>query len=375
MKKIKIAYVIDTIGYHFGGTEHQLILLLKNIDEDRFEPCLCCFKDSSWIQDNPAKLNIYLFNFNSYFSPSSYVHLFRFACFLKRQKFDIVQTQFRDGYIIGILAAKLAGIKTILSTRRNLGYWINRKELFVLFLLNRFVSFFLVNAEVIKKSMITQEKIPPEKIRVIYNGIEEGSFYARQPSEVSLSREELHICSNTKVVVIVANLRPVKGIDVLLKAISLVCKQRDDVKVLIVGEGDEKRDLMVLAHQLGLKDTIKFLGRRNDIPDLLAMSDLGVLSSHTEGMSNSIIEYMMAGLPVVCTDVGASRELIVNSENGIIVPPNDSQQMAWAILKILDSDELRLRMGDLSKKRASELFHLQDCVSSTEEFYLELVGS
>lgn len=374
MQKIKIAFIIDTIENRIGGTERQLILLLKHLDKSRFEPYLCCFKDSSWLRDNAHLFNIHVFRFNSFFSPKDYFNLLNYSRFLKNERIDIVQTHFRDGNILGIIAAKLAGIKTIISARRNKGYWHNKKELAVLRLLNLAVTRFLANSEAVRSHVHNIEGISEEKIEVIYNGYEASIYPENFTDRKRHYRLMLGIHSDTPVIVNVSNLRPVKGLDVFLRAAQTVVSRYPDTIFLILGDGPNKASLQRLADELGITNNVNFLGTRNDVHDILAVCDIGVLSSHSEGLSNSIIEYMAAGLPVVCTDVGGNSELIEDNKNGFLTHKNDYKEMAEAILKLLDNPAMKQEMGKISMKKANFQFNIKNFIDNTEKFYENLIS-
>ncbi len=374
MKKIKIAFVVDTIDYKIGGTERQLILLLKHLDRSRFEPYLCCFKDSKWLKDNSLFFNIYIFPFNSYFSPLDYYNLIKCSKFLKTEGVDIVQTHFRDGNILGIIAAKLAGIKTIISTRRNKGYWHDRKEIAILKILNPVVTSFLANSKAIKSYVHEAEGVSEDKIEVIYNGYESSIFPESSDEQRKQYRQMIGIPSDSPVVVNVANLRPVKGLNVFLKAAQTVISHHSRARFLILGDGPEKETLYRLAENLGITNHVKFLGSRGDVLDILTICDIGVLSSHSEGLSNSIIEYMAAGLPVVCTNVGGNSELVENNKNGFLVSPNNYYEMADAIIKLIDNQTVMRNMGEESLKRAHSTFGSDMFIQRTENYYMNLVS-
>ncbi len=373
MNKIKIAFVIDTIDYKIGGTERQLILLLKHLDRSKFEPYLCCFKDSSWLKDHSHFRHIHLFRFNSFFSPIDYFKLIKCSKFLKAEGIDIVQTHFRDGNVIGIIAAKLAGIKTIVSTRRNQGYWHNRRELALLKMLNPMVTSFLANSKAIKAYIQKVERVPERKIEVIYNGYESSIFTEKSEEYRKHYRQILGINTHCQIIVNVANLRPVKGLDLFLQSAQMMIGNHPDVKFVIIGDGPEKERLVSLTNNLGITKHVIFLGRRDDVPNILGVSDIGVLSSHSEGLSNSIIEYMAAGLPVVCTKVGGNVELVENNVNGYLTSPNNHYEMASAILKIIENPTMAQRMGTESLNRANFTFNLDKYIQDTETYYKNLV--
>ncbi|MCD4730172.1 MAG: glycosyltransferase [Bacteroidales bacterium] len=320
------------------------------------------------------KYRIHYFKFKSFFSPFCYLNLYSFAKFLREEKIDIVQTQFRDSNILGIVAARLSGIDTIIASRRNEGYWLNRRELFILKMLNPYVSGFIANSNSIKNHIENIEGIPQQKIAVIYNGIDLSKFKRKKDFNHADLRKRLGLNINDTVIVMVANLRPVKGIDTLIRAAKLTISEHPRMKFIIVGEGDERGRLTQLIKNLDLLKHVLLLGKRDDIPQILNLSNIGVLTSNSEGLSNSIIEYMAAGLPIVCTDVGGNGELVRDGENGFLVPPENPQELTKKLIKLIDDSELAKKMADFSGRYVQEQFSLNVFLKKTEDFYYEFIS-
>lgn len=369
--KLKIAFVIDKIE-QIGGTERQLILLLEHINREKFDPYLICLQDSPWLQQQTKKWPVYVVQFRSLYYPVSYWRIFKLSRYLKREGIIIVQTYFRDANIAGILAARLAGIRKIISTRRNQGYWHTRLELNLLKLINPLVHRFLANTQAIKTYVNQSEKVALEKIDVIYNAIDMSYFDDAGRRDQQALYQELQLSRDMPLITIVANLRPVKAIDDLIKAARRVHDHHPMVHFLIIGEGPEKEKLLNLAARLEITANIHFLGTRNDVADLLAISDIGVLCSESEGMSNAILEYMAAALPVVVTDIDGNRELIEDRVNGRLVPVHDPQALAEALIQLLDDTAGAAQMGKRSLQKIAADFQLENVIKKTETYYLNL---
>jgi glycosyltransferase involved in cell wall biosynthesis len=373
MPKIKIAFVIDTIASPTAGTEKQLILLLKHLDRNRFEPYLCCLQPSNWLVEEFNLCPVHIIGIRSFKNLISYIQLWGFSKFLKERKIDIVQTYFRDANIVGIISGKLAGVKIIISTRRNLGYWHNKMEIIILKFLNRWVKRFVANSEYARNHTNRIEGVPFENIEVIYNFIDQREFKRGGKQEVNKLKESFGIANGHPTVTMVANLRPVKGVDVFLKSARLVLNDIPDVNFIIAGDGEQRQILENICHQLGINKSVKLIGTVSDVVSLLNISDIGVLSSYSESLSNSIIEYMATGLPVVCTDVGGNRELVQDGRNGFFVPPNDPQRLADAIVKLIKDPDLRLKMGRESLNLSEKLFDFESTLKQYENLFLKLI--
>lgn len=372
MSKIKIAFIIDTIGSPTAGTEKQLLLLLRYLDRSRFDPYLCCLQSSKWLETEFDLCPLYIVNIKSFLKPISYLQILKLSLFFKRNGIDIVQTYFRDANIAGIIAAKIAWIKVIVSTRVCQGYWYTNFELFILKMLNPLVTHFTANCLDTARFTNKVEKIPIKKIRVIHNGLDIELFKRAHEEDRKKYRDKLNIPDNSPVVGIVANLRPVKGLDVFLKAARLVATQIPEVRFLIVGDGVEKGHLLNMVQNSNLGSYVSFLGKVIDVASLLQAVDIGVLSSYSESFSNAILEYMIAGLPVVCTDTGGNREAITHEKNGFIVPIGEYETMANMIVRIIKDIHLAKDMGRKNKVKAETMFSRHTFLSLFESFYQEI---
>lgn len=369
---IKIAFVIDTIESPTAGTEKQLLLLIRQLDRAKFEPYMCVLRTSTWLENEFSECKLFNIGFLSFKNLSSYFRLLLFSSFLRKKKFDIVQTFFKDGNKVGVLAGKLGGVKTIVSTRRNQGYWHEKNELFTLYRLNGFVSHFLVNSHSTKTWAIKTEKIHPEKIAVIPNALECELFYRAKEEQRISFREQLGFSKNSILIGSVANLRPVKSIDVLIRAASVVARNYPQSGFVIVGEGSESSALEQLCQTLKIHGSVRFLGERSDIRHILSCLDIGVLTSSSESFSNAIIEYMAAGLAVVCSDVGGVREAIEDGVNGFVVEPGNYHQVADRIMTLIERN-LFDEMGMEGKRKATELFSFEKIVAQYQRFYQRIL--
>ncbi len=358
-----------------GGTENQLAKLINNLDKKRFKTYLVCLKHSDNFEGLPLDSEKITLNLNSFKSPRFILKLIKFRSFLRREQIDIVQSYFLDANIFAILSARLAGVKKIISCRRDMGFWYNRKNLFILRVLSGCVDRFLVNSIAIKKNISRAEKIPLDKIDVIYNGIQLDCYRAGTDAKERL-RKELNIPADHIVVGCIANLnRKVKRVDRFIRAASLVSRSAKKVSFLIIGDGYLRDELTRLADELNIGDKTVFTGLRNDIPALLRTIDIGVLTSDSEGISNSILEYMAAGLPAVVTDVGGNPELIEDNHEGFLVPPERIEAIADSVLKLVNDQKLRQTFGRNGMQKAYSEFSLENMVQKTENYYYNLACS
>lgn len=332
---IKIAFVIDTIESPTAGTEKQLLLLIESLDRSKFEPYLCVLRNSNWLESEFNKCELVDINFKSFKSLSSYLQIIEFVSWLRKNKIDIVQTHFIDGNKVGTLAAVLAGTRERISTRRNQGYWHNRSELYILKGLNRFTNKFLCNSESTKSWLISAEKVLPHKVSVIHNAIDLKVFYRGESVQRKKFRSDLGFPEHSIIVGIVANLRPVKALDVFIRAAKNTVNALPDTRFIIVGEGTERERLVNLCKKLKIDDVVHFWGSTEKVEDILSCIDIGVLTSSSESFSNAIVEYMASQLAVVASDVGGVREAITDGHNGYIFKPSDVDSLSLGLIRLI----------------------------------------
>ncbi len=208
---------------------------------------------------------------------------------------------------------------------------------------------------------------PEQKLTVIHNGMEPNVYLNASGSKV---RSELGLKESEILITMVARFVPQKDYETLLQAIR--CLQKGDFKVAFVGGGEREVVVRAKARELNL-DNVIFLGERRDVPQILTASDIFVLASNWEGLPRSIIEAMMAGLPVVATKVGGVPELVEDGITGFLVPPKDPEALAQALQKLIDDPELRKRMGQASREKALREFTLDRMLHETERVYREVL--
>ncbi len=370
---IKIAFVIDTIESPTAGTEKQLLMLIKHLDRTKFKPYLCVLRFSQWLDKEYGTSSVFVADIYSFKTIKGLRGVFSLSQYLKREKIDIVQTHFRDSSIAGILAAIFAGVKVIIGTRRNQGYWLTQFERKIQHYLDRWIAVYIANSESTRQWVIDNEGIDSNRIKVIYNGFQVPPYSAEPIATKGEMRVSFGVPEHAPVVVKVANLRPVKDHITFLKAARIVYNLKPDCRFIVIGGGTEQEKLREFAHRIGIGEVTIFLGERQDVFDILTMCDIGVLSSLSESFSNSIVEYMFAGLPVVTTDVGGVREAIDDGINGYIVPVGDYVEFANRIVTILTSGKSQ-GMGQESRRRSKDLFSLPTMIDRFEILYTSCLG-
>jgi glycosyltransferase involved in cell wall biosynthesis len=276
-----------------------------------------------------------------------------------------------EAYLIGAPIAIAARVPIRVMSRRSLNHY-QKKHPF-LRQIERFwhprMQMLLGNSEAVLKELRTETAVD-SPIELIYNGadLSQTNIPSATPTDTQRNPGKLTL-------IIVANLIPYKGHADLFHAVaSIAGKLPESWELLCVGRDDGLgAKLTELSRHLQLDGHIRLLGSRADVPALLASADIGILCSHEEGFSNAILEGMVAGVPMVVTNVGGNAEAVIDQKTGLVVPPHDPAALGAAILSLASNAELRKRMGKAGRRRAEIHFSLDQCVKHYDALYRDLM--
>jgi glycosyltransferase involved in cell wall biosynthesis len=265
----------------------------------------------------------------------------------------------------GRLASFLAGIPVRIIPCHSTGKYGGKKNFNRLdHLLMGMTDVIVAISKTHAKYLREEEGIEARKIEVIENGIDIGRLTHIDTVRVSALKRELGIGDDEKVVIMVAALRPEKAHEVLLDAAQRLVGKGSNVRFLIVGGGSRQAMLEMMADEMGLGESVHFLGRRDDVPELLHLSDVMVLPSHgvVETLPLSVLEAMAAGVPVVATAVGSLPEMITDGENGKLIPTGNPDALAVAIESIVTDEEAARSMAEVARERVADRYSVERMV-------------
>jgi len=368
---VRVLLMLDSVTPE-AGTENQILNLIRHIDRNRIELFVACLEDGPRLQSVRPFATPLVFPIRRILSFTGIREMLRFRRELARLRIDVVHTFMVRATIFGVLGARFSSCKAIITSRRNLGYWYSPKSLRLFRFLNRFTTRVLANCEGARQAAIRLEGLSPERIDVLYNGVETAPL--RRAPDPAL-RLRLGIPENAAVVGIVANYRPVKNLSMFLQAARLVLDRLPDVYFVLGGRGSEQDSLSRLASDLGIANRIIFTDDLNDVAAFYPLFDVACLCSHSEGFSNAILEYMAAGLPVVATDVGGISEAVEHGKTGFVVPAGDTEAFAKSVLTLLEDAPLRKQMGRAGQQRCAERFDFTIVARQYEDYYERLARS
>jgi glycosyltransferase involved in cell wall biosynthesis len=287
----------------------------------------------------------------------------QFTRFLRRERIDVVQAYFLDSVYYGTLMARLAGVRRVVRVRNNLGYWLTTRHRWLNRVYGHFVDVTLTNSEPGKLAIVESDRVKADRVVVLANGVAVERFAGGPAPDTQ--RRPVRIGA-------VANLRPVKGLDVLVEAAHLLAPMWPGVEITIAGEGEQRPDLEALVASRGVGNRVKLPGAISDVPSFLKTLDIAVLPSRSEGMSNALLEYMAAGRAIVATRVGANHELVRDGVDGFVVPPEDPAALADAIARLLADTSLARRLAASAQQRATTEFSRDAARRRYEQFYRRL---
>jgi L-malate glycosyltransferase len=369
MGKIRILYCIDSLA-HDAGPDKQVAELIRGIDHDRFEMHLCCFEDCPRMRSLDDLCRQIVLPVISIYRINGIRRILQLRRYIIDNKIDIIQTFLIKANIVGTLAAW--GTKCrVVSSRRNMGYWMTPFYTWLYRRLARHTTRMLANSERVKRFVIEKEHVPPEQVDVLYNPVDMAK-YAPGCGDPSVLRS-LGVPDDAKLVGLVANLRPVKDPALFVRAAQLVSRAVPQAAFVLVGTGLMRDELGALAANLGISSKVFFSDGRGTVQDYLGRLAVGCLSSQSEGFSNALLEYMACGLPVVATDVGGNAEAIRHGITGYVIPHGAPDALARPIIGLLQDDDRRSDMGHRALERCREMFNADAVIKRYEDYYRGLL--
>jgi glycosyltransferase involved in cell wall biosynthesis/peptidoglycan/xylan/chitin deacetylase (PgdA/CDA1 family) len=370
-KKTKIIFVLDLITEWEGGTERQLNLLIRSLDRRYFEPKLCFLFESPELprETLPCPLIVVGSPQKAHYISERIARLLKLVEILKAERPDIVQSFFVEGVIYGAAAARLAGVPKNIVSVRNAGTWQNRFHRFVLSCVTPLANHWQANSRALWLQEFGKRRTSANKIEILPNGSDLSRFTQLSEAERGMARRSLNLDPNSFVCLSVANLSPIKDISTLLQGARILKGSLPKCHFLIVGEGPLRGTLEQEAAALGLNGSVRFLGRQADVRPYLAASDVGVLTSKSEGSSNSVIEYMAAGLPTVLSDIAPNRELT----KGVFFQTGDPKDFAEKIAQLAKNKQLAKDLSTENSRMAEE-FSLARFVERAQSYYSNLAS-
>jgi glycosyltransferase involved in cell wall biosynthesis len=372
--------VVQLIGsFDQGGSERQAIQLAGLLrQEGNYDIRLVCLSASGPLRDEARRAgfdDIPAFPLTSFYNLDALVQWGRFARYLRRQRARIVQTHDFYTNVFGIVGAALAGVPVRIAARREIAGTRTPAQIKVERAVFRAAHAIVANAGAVGDQLV-RDGVGESRIVTIHNGLDPDRFALPPGFDALHTRRRFGLPPQGPLISLVANMNfELKDQDTFLRAAKLVSQDFPDAAFALAGAGGREPVLRQLAADLGLSHSTFFLGACHDVPGLLSVSTIGVLSSRAEGFSNAILEYMAASLPVVATTVGGAAEAVIEGETGLLVPARDPAAMAHSLLALLRDPERARRMGQLARRRVEAEFSCRAQLDKTLALYGRLLAA
>ena len=372
---IHVLHVMPQLGV--GGTELALVRIVRGLSDQRFQHHVCAMRKCSdlerWTSELGAEPMVMDEGKKGLRFP-----IRRLVRMMRSLKPDIVHSR-NWGGLEAVLSARLAGVPSVVHSEH--GYdpamlkgLPVRRRLFRRGMYALSDTLFAVTSE-LAQYHAEQGYVPASRFRTIHNGVDTARF-GRNPAAAAHVRSEFGIPTEALVVGWIGRMAPIKDLPTLLRASASLAHRFPQMRVLLAGDGPERQRWQTVAEQLPeLRGRVIFAKERHDVPDVLSAMDVFVLPSTREGMSNTLLEAMASGLPVIATAAGGTPEVVEDGISGWLFQPGDDGALAALLEPLLSSPDFRVSAGQAARHRVENDFSLRRMVEEYERLYLELAQS
>jgi len=374
--KITILHVIDALN--IGGAQELLALLAEKTPKTDFKTIVCVIQPVVTLKSRIESTGIPVFCFGR--PRPSIVHPLNFFAYFYRNirdivslcvqhQVDVVHCHLSDAEFLGIPAGWIYGASRIISTvhapvllpERNTGDIRNLLRIIITRLLYRLTNIVVAVSDDVAQQLRHVFHLSSSKLKTIINGIDVESIRHTQPNSGVL--RSLGDLQGRKLIISVGRLMPPKGHECLIRAMPHLIRQFDNLRLLLVGDGELRASLEYLSRELKVQDVISFMGNRGDIPAILALSDVFVMPSYSEGTSMALLEAMAASKPIVATDIPGNRSVLKQEHNGLLVPPGNPEKLADAIFFLLNHPQIAAEYGKNAYQDVFQHFNIDDTIT------------
>lgn len=353
---------------NWGGGEVYTVNLCQKLISKGHEVTLACRPDSA-IKRKALESGIPIFEL-PLVGAVDFQSSFKLSRFCKEKKINIVHVHLaRDYWIARYVKIQFPSIHLIFTRHllKPIKSSVFHKWLF------RKVNKVIAVSDAVKESLLMQNLLPHKRIITIYNGIDVNLF---DTARSGIIRKEFGFDDNLKLIGMVGQIAPHKGNDFFIKSASLVSEHFSNVKFLMVGDdfqgGKYIEELRQLSKNLGIGDRVIFLGPRTDIPEIMKDLDLFVFASKNDSFGLVITEAMAAGVPVIATNAGGAKEIILNKKTGFLVDADQPNSLVDIMVTLLKDENMAKTFGDAGRKRAFEKFNIERMVDEIISVYNEV---
>jgi len=366
---IRVLHVL--LSLEPGGLENGVVNVINRLDRDRFVSSVCCLKHAGEfarrIED--PRVAIHELHWRGGNDPRLALRLARL---LRRTRPDIVHTRNAEPFFYGFAGAKLARAKALVHSEHGRKFDDRPARFAVQRWMSRHTDAIFAVSGQLKTDLVRHIGMPEASVEVLHNGVDLSRFnVAARADAPSPAREALRrdwgVPAGALVVGSVGRLVAVKNYALLLRAVA--SSGLDDVHLVLAGEGPERAALTALAASLGIASRLHLLGHSNDVDRVLGAFDVFVLPSFSEGMSNTLLEAMAAGVPPVASDVGGNGEIVRDGVDGRLFPSDDEAALRACLVALCRDEAARARLATAARERVLSTFDIRQMIERYEQLY------
>jgi sugar transferase (PEP-CTERM/EpsH1 system associated) len=347
-----------------GGLENGVVNVINGLDEGRFRSSVTCLQEGGEFVARIRRPEVEIHAMG--LRPGNDLALpLRLAKLFRRTKTDIVHTRNAEAFFYGFAGAKLAGVRAIVHSEHGRELPDSPRRMAAQRWMLRFTTAAFSVSDRLRRDLALHLRIPGDRFDVIYNGVDMSRIAVADRAK---ARSALGAAEGEVVVGSVGRLVPVKNYESFLGAFARLSVSRP-VRLVLIGEGPERAKLEALAASRGITARVSLLGHREDVADLLVGLDVFVLPSRSEGMSNTLLEAMAAGVPAVASDVGGNSEIVRDGESGLLYPSGDEARLAQLLTDLIEQPARRSQLGRAGQERVMREFTMAAMISKYEALY------
>ncbi|MFT4613216.1 MAG: sugar transferase (PEP-CTERM/EpsH1 system associated) [Bacteroidia bacterium] len=372
---VHIIYMLSS-----GGLENGLVNIINRCPTDRYRHAIISLTTADHFAERITVEGVEIFQLHKREGHDLAMYR-RLRALLQELRPDIVHSRNMAALEAQLSGFALRGIKRVHGEHgREVGDvdGTNRKYLLLRRFMRLFMHRYITVSKDLERWLIASVGVRPEIVTQVYNGVDSQKFTPATVKPLALLPRHWQERDDILVVGTVGRLTPVKDQQLLLRALAQLCRQHPDLadrlRLLMVGDGPLREQLTQLSAELGIDEQVWWAGDRADIPELLGAIDVFVLPSLGEGISNTVLEAMACGLPVVATAIGGNLELVEPGVNGELFPVGDEQALVDVLAGLLRSDTMRKRLGDNARKRVTQGHNWDSTVAQYLDVYDALIG-
>lgn len=376
--KIKVLHLITRLAV--GGAQDNTFISVAKGDRTKFSIHLASHPEGIWRDRALAVADVFhplphLINpINPYQDLQALISIVKL---LRREKFDIIHTHSSKAGILGRIGAKIAQTPVVIHTIHGFSFhdfmpplqrqlYINLERA-----MKPLTDYIITVSELNRQQGASLNILDLEASKTVYSGIDFHKL--DQPTNLQQMRQQLNIPPGYKSIVMVGRLDPQKAPEYLISAFAQVVKHQPHTILLLVGEGEKQPQLQAQVEELGITAKVKFLGFREDIPQILQTADIFALSSLWEGLGRAMTEAMLLGKPVVVPNIYGIPEIVHHQETGLLYPAKDVDKLAENLLLLLQNQELADKLGNQARQLTRNLFDGKMMVEQLETIYEKLL--